>query len=281
MTEETFFALRPTQPFFIFDTENYRQEIYLKNGISHFYTFTTSTEKEHRIVPDGCIDIIFEYNPLRPGHMHSYVAGTPLEYHIDSRLFHNEIFGVRFMPGNHPKMLNITMKELIEHRYNTEDILNGDKSWLALMAGATEFEQRIKIFTEYHSKFENTQPKAYGRQELLSAVKQMIYNANGNIKIQELQEKTGYTERYINKVFIDEMGFSPKIFCKIIQFQKTLEILNNDCNENMSETAMNLGYYDQSQFIRDFKKYCGTTPFKYKKMQEELNSRTPIVPADL
>ena len=31
----------------------------------------------------------------------------------------------------------------------------------------------------------------------------------------------------------------------------------------MTEAAVNLGYYDQPQFIRDFKTYCGMTPKRY------------------
>ena len=36
----------------------------------------------------------------------------------------------------------------------------------------------------------------------------------------------------------------------------------------MTEAAVNLGYYDQSQFIRDFKKYAGITPKQYLKRIE-------------
>ncbi len=99
----------------------------------------------------------------------------------------------------------------------------------------------------------------------------MVYQSNGTIKIHELEEKTRYSERYINKVFIEEMGFSPKIFCKIIQFQKALELFSSGRPKNMTEICTTLGYYDQSHFIRDFTKYCGITPLKYLKMQEDHN----------
>ena len=78
-----------------------------------------------------------------------------------------------------------------------------------------------------------------------------------------MQEKTGYSVRYINRVFIEEMGFSPKTFCKIIQFQRSLEFLNYGAPDKMTDAAVALGYYDQSQFIRDFSKCAGITPKKY------------------
>ena len=67
MTEEINYVLRPTQPYSIIDTINLQQEIYLKDGISHFYQFNTNEEISPRIVPDACIDILFEYDPERPG----------------------------------------------------------------------------------------------------------------------------------------------------------------------------------------------------------------------
>lgn len=271
---EDYSVLKPVQPYFVFDTQNFRQEVCLRDGISHFYSFTTESEKAQRLVPDGCIDIFFEYDPSRPGHMHSYVAGTKLSYTVDSRLFHNEIFGVRFMPGNRPAMLDVTMKDLLGKRIESEYALRGDISWLGLMARETDFYGRMRIFSEHYGRAQEGREKPSGKLELLDAVKKLIYGSCGKIKIHDLEEKTNYTERYINKIFIEEMGFPPKIFCKIIQFQKSLELLNYGKKENMTQVAVELGYYDQSQFIRDFTKYCGITPNKYLKLVEGLGCRS-------
>ncbi|MGN1175844.1 MAG: helix-turn-helix domain-containing protein [Roseburia sp.] len=104
----------------------------------------------------------------------------------------------------------------------------------------------------------------------------MVYESDGKIKVEELQEKTGYTVRYINKVFIEEMGFPPKTFCKIIQFQRALEFLNYGAPDKMTDAAVALGYYDQSQFIRDFSKYAGMTPKKYLNLVEEINYKSRV-----
>ena len=141
------------------------------------------------------------------------------------------------------------------------------------MANEKDFFQRIRVFLECYTGLENKAVRPYGKFELCMAVKDMVYDADGLIKISEIAERTGYTERYINKVFIEFMGFSPKAFCKIIQFQRTVDVLNSGKNRNMTELAVKLGYYDQSQFIRDFKTYMGTTPNKYLKLIETKNYR--------
>ena len=92
-----------------------------------------------------------------------------------------------------------------------------------------------------------------------------------------MQERSGYSARYINKTFLEEMGFSPKTFCKIIQFQRALEFLNYGAPDKMTDAAVALGYYDQAQFIHDFSRYAGITPKRYLKMVEELQYRSRII----
>ena len=38
----------------------------------------------------------------------------------------------------------------------------------------------------------------------------------------------------------------------------------------MTEAAVNLGYYDQPQFIRDFKTYCVMTPKRYLMLTKRI-----------
>ena len=42
--------LRPTQPFLVLETQDFQQEIYLKHGISHFYTFRLDKTKNIQFV---------------------------------------------------------------------------------------------------------------------------------------------------------------------------------------------------------------------------------------
>lgn len=258
--------LKPTQPFFVLDTRNFMQEIYLKQGISHFYTFDITEKIDIVAVPDGCIDIVFEYGC---DNLTCYIIGTLLKmkkkaFDIKDKKI-KKVFGVRFMPGNMPAGFNFKQKELID---NTIDITNDSsgKIYVDKLKNETDFYQKIRIFLEEYTKNYNVRPKPIGKECLVLTIKDMVYNSDGIVKISEMAGETGYSERYINKVFIDEMGFSPKTFCKIIQFQRALEFLNYGAPEKMTDAAVDLGYYDQSQFIRDFKNYCGITPKKYLRL---------------
>lgn len=258
--------LKPTQPYFVFDTKDFYQEVYLQQGISHFYTYYLEEDKPLRTVPDGCIDLFFEFEK---GKMQGYACGTRLMYSCEEWTGKKEFFGVRFMPGVQPEFLNVTMRDLLNQKIPIEAILKNDTGWLKKLEQEEDFDQRIRVFLENYTKAERYRQKPYGKKEIVQSVKQMVYESDGKIKVSEMQEYTGYSERYINKVFMEEMGFSPKTFCKIIQFQRALEFLNYGAPDKMTDAAVYLGYYDQPQFIRDFKKYAGITPKKYLKLVEE------------
>lgn len=266
--------LRPTQPYFVFDTLDFYQEIYLKQGISHFYSYHIVENKPLRTVPDGCIDLFFEYEK---GHMQGYVCGTQLVYTCEECKGKEEVFGIRFMPGVQPELIVCTMKELLGKKIPIESVLRGDSCWLTKLEEERVFYQRIRIFIEAYTKAEKRREKPFGKQEMVQSIKQMVYESDGKIKVTEMQERTGYSVRYINKAFIEEMGFSPKTFCKIIQFQRALEFLNYGAPDKMTDAAVFLGYYDQPQFIHDFSRYAGITPKKYLNLVEEQHYKNRII----
>ena len=156
--------LRPTQPYFVFDTLDFYQEIYLKQGISHFYSYHIVENKPLRTVPDGCIDLFFEYEK---GHMQGYVCGTPLVYTCEECKGKEEVFGIRFMPGVQPELIGCTMKELLGKKIPIESVLRGDSCWLTKLEEESDLYQRIRIFIEAYTKAEKQREKPFGKQQKL------------------------------------------------------------------------------------------------------------------
>lgn len=271
--------LRPSQPFFVLKADAFFQEIYLRQGISHFYTLSLKEDTTIPVVPDGCIDLLFEYDGKG---MSAFAAGSALTW--QERLWEGkkEYFGVRFMPGFHPAGITVVLKDLIDQKLPLEDVwMEKESRLLQRIREQKDFYQRIRIFLEEYTKLENKREKPFGKIELLMTVKNMVYDSDGMIRVSEMAEKTGYSERYINKVFIEQMGFSPKMFCKIIQFQRSLEFLNYGAPDKMTEAAVYLGYYDQAQFIKNFRTYAGITPKQYLKLIQSEKYKDKITNTSL
>jgi len=260
--------LKPVQPYWVIDNMDYVQRLSSDDNISHFYCFTSKGEGRLRIVPGGCVDLLFVYNN---GNLKLHVCGTQLRYSEVNLFAGSKVFGVRFMPGVMPEMIDVKIGELTERILEYDNVKVGEDDFLDKMAATTDFESQIRIFEEAYKDITSEEKEVIGKAKIVKATRELIYSSDGKVKISEIEEKTGYSEMYINKVFSDEMGFSPKTFCKIIQFQRALEYLDYGAPGKMTDASVKLGFYDQSQFIKDFKKYAGITPKKYLDMVENID----------
>lgn len=74
-----------------------------------------------------------------------------------------------------------------------------------------------------------------------------------------LSQKFGVSERYIQKLFRENVGLSPAALFSVNRFNKALDlILTTDLS--LTSVAYDCGYYDQAHFIKEFKKFTGITP---------------------
>jgi len=87
-------------------------------------------------------------------------------------------------------------------------------------------------------------------------------NYKCNISIDGIANKLGYNKYYILHLFKEKMGISLHQY--IIQLRLKYAKQENK-NNNLLDIALENGFFDQSHFIRHFKRYEGITPKKYYK----------------
>jgi len=77
--------------------------------------------------------------------------------------------------------------------------------------------------------------------------------------IENVAARYGITSRYLQKIFVQYTGLSPKLYSKINRFQKSLVLIGRS-DLSLTSIAYQSGYFDQSHFIREFKSFTGITP---------------------
>lgn len=89
-----------------------------------------------------------------------------------------------------------------------------------------------------------------------------IHASGGNIRIEELAEQLGYTKRYIDRIFANKTGISPKQYASIIRFhgayRELMEYRKKQHKNALCYISDN--YFDQAHFIKAFKKYTSLSP---------------------
>ncbi|MEM9546817.1 MAG: helix-turn-helix domain-containing protein [Bacteroidota bacterium] len=56
---------------------------------------------------------------------------------------------------------------------------------------------------------------------------------------------------------------TPNEYMKLKKINQSIKLIQNNKSMTLTEIALESGFYDQSHFIRNFKKYCGYSPKKH------------------
>ncbi|WP_411680151.1 helix-turn-helix domain-containing protein [Clostridium thailandense] len=277
--DSKYIVISPKQPYFVMATSRYYKAVVMNYGISHFYYFQRDGTTENPIVavPDGCFDILFFCDEKEPC---AYVCGTVLHPKSTLKTKNKCFFGVRFLPGSSFEFKNVTMSDLVEQEIPFLEIIE-DKDLFEQITSSKDFNYQIQIFMDKYLKFYNYSEATSKHKDLRKFIMKNIMETAGQIRVKELADVTGYSVRYINKMFSEQFGLSPKVFCKLMRFQYLLNNLN-DCKKeifhtNLTELAMELGYYDQSHMIKDFYEFTNTTPGKYIHSLQETEYKKRLI----
>ncbi|MGF7143851.1 AraC-like DNA-binding protein [Anaerotaenia torta] len=99
-------------------------------------------------------------------------------------------------------------------------------------------------------------------EKTIIAIKNKILAHNGNIGVRELSSEFFYSEKQIRRLFLQQIGTSPKTFSRIVRVNYALQLLQST-DMRFTDIAVQTGFFDQPHFIHDFTSICGMTPQKY------------------
>jgi len=87
-------------------------------------------------------------------------------------------------------------------------------------------------------------------------------SAEPDVTIGALAEKYDWNYKRVERVFCKYTGFPPRTFMKILRFRYAVERAA-ERPETYTGAAHQMGYYDQSHFIRDFRRYTSDKPSSF------------------
>lgn len=158
----------------------------------------------------------------------------------------------------------------------------GINNFMKLPFGDVVSENPIKDFDYFGNSFEVALKKVYDTNDVdekvavLDAffknelnplaeariIKAVNYLFEEDLTIQELSEKLQLSRKTVLRLFRKHLNCSPKEFSSLVKFRKAIEIYQKG-NSNLTELAHANKYYDQSDFIKHFKKATGFNPKKF------------------
>jgi AraC-like DNA-binding protein len=243
----------------------------LQPYVKCFYLYESDTHAvfEDKAFATGCIEIMFNLGTSRWQTVtKDKCTTTPLielwgqviEPLTFRSLGKNIMFGIRFFP--HAAAVFLQQDVSLFNNQVTDYTHVADHSVQTLHA-------RLLETITIHEKIELTEAFLLHKLSLVENKLNKITLVNKVIKelqqpdffdnINNVAARYGITSRYLQKLFLQHTGLTPKLYSKINRFQNSL-LLVAQKNIPLTTIAYECGYFDQSHFIREFKSFTGVIP---------------------
>lgn len=211
---------------------------------------------DYPFIPDGCVSIILV---LRKGEIQGYLCGVIDELRKISLCEGETAFIARYFPGGFWPLTKKSISTYTNCVCPLSEVLPNYKFLFSAFAKASVFSERVLAFSKpMRALYLDNKAVHYVMHYCINK----IYSQNGNVKISDLSKETGFSERYIGKLFDRWVGISPKLYAEIMRFQFSLEKLNEigrKQGEILLDTALDSGFFDHTHMNRYYQRFLHCT----------------------
>ena len=107
--------------------------------------------------------------------------------------------------------------------------------------------------------------KSGNYKNCFTVISNLILKNAGSINIDHFAYDANMSERNFERLFAEQVGISPKLFCCITRFNHALDLKLKNLKSNWASIAYECGYFDQAHLVKDFKRFAGNVPSIFLK----------------
>jgi AraC-like DNA-binding protein len=256
----------------------------LSKFVDNFWLYegNVAGQKFERILPTGTLELVFNLskNELRFYDTErlencSRVSGAVVSG-AQGRSFtpapEGFIIGVHFKPGGAFPFIGLPAGDLADIHVDLETL------WGPLAARLRERLCETRTSTERFLLLEKALLSRLGhdveQHYAVSAAMEMFGKNQARTTVRNVAKYIGLSQRRFIQVFKAEVGITPKLFSRLQRFQQSRSLIQKNPSPNWAALAFDLGYFDQSHFIREFLEFSGFSPTDYLNRHKSLNEPT-------
>lgn len=166
------------------------------------------------------------------------------------------VFGIKFRPGGYYPFARYPISRL------TNRVVPLDDDTLEKTLLAKRSERAMVEVAESYLLGQN--PKRDPAAEKIGDIVEQIAVDRSIGTVETLAQKTAIGTRSLQRLFSRYIGVSPKWVINRNRLHEVIERLSQGETIDWTRLALDLGYFDQAHFIKDFKSIIGRTPSDYR-----------------
>jgi methylphosphotriester-DNA--protein-cysteine methyltransferase len=184
------------------------------------------------------------------------------------------VLGISFKPGGAFPFLKMPASELHDLHVPLDTLWKADGANLrARLLEAPTPEAKFRI-VERCLLAQAKLPLA--RHPAVAFALQELQREIPSRSIADVTAQIGLSPRRFIQVFHEEVGLTPKLYCRIQRFQAVLRHISAGKRLLWADIAVSCGYFDQAHFVHDFRAFSGITPTAYTAIQKPYTNHVPL-----
>lgn len=220
------------------------------------WSITSYQPLKHRIynyiLPDACIDLVIDFT-------NRMICFAGYSKETEAFELHKDIdyMGVRFKPGAFYVLFQVPVDKImdqmvqfssIEQEISLDDLFDLDNTQARIDRLETYLSQKMKHVQKDDFMF----------------IIERLYEQPRDQKVLEIASKFGYEQRHLMRLFKQHYGVSAKVLLNILRLHLCLTLLLEE-SLSLTDIAEICGFYDQSHFIKEIKRYTNVSPIQLLK----------------
>jgi AraC-like DNA-binding protein len=254
-------VLRPERTDGIFHHERRLPAPDLALFVAHFWSVAWDLRgREPRVqetLPHPAVHIIFEAGNTRVGG----VAKGRLSRRLEGQ---GRVFGIKFQPAGFHPFLGEPLSALTDTLLTLPEVFSDSGRALEeAVLGATEDAARTELAEAF---LRDCHPEADPRVEFLNTIAARVAEDREIKRVEDISERFDVGTRTLQRLFARYVGVSPKWMIQRYRLHEALAQMDQGHPVDWASLALDLGYFDQAHFIKDFKALVGRTPAGYAEL---------------
>jgi AraC-like DNA-binding protein len=173
------------------------------------------------------------------------------------------VFGVKFRPGAFRHLLGKSVSTLRERTVPIDAVFGADGVTLdRAVRGADSDTGKVALVETFLQAREGP---ADPRVDRVGLMVDEIAADRELVKVEQLVSRWNLGKRPLQLLFNEYVGVGPKWVIGRYRLHEALERLHEGLVTDYTQLAMDLGYFDQAHFIRDFRQLVGCAPAVYAR----------------
>ena len=190
-----------------------------------------------------------------------YASDAEMIGHVDKEIFSEELatkYGTDDREVIRTGNSLIGMVELFPNQLGDPEWYITDK--VPLYTAAGELAGLCGTVRSYEGAREALQPYL----DLVPVIDYLKEHYRGNVSIPAMAQLAGVSVRVLQRRFQETLKTTPREFIMKLRIHAACERLNGT-QDNMTEIALDVGFYDHSVFSRQFSRLMGISPSAYRR----------------